>query len=216
MTLRDTPLGPGPEFDAIREMLRRWGPQASGIGDDQLLGGLDGENYPASWAKDGSVLVWTFAGASPGVTRLTPSNDAAEPWLSGGASQAALSRDNRWALYVSPESGRVEVYIADYPAHKFRTQVSIAGGSAPRWRADGREAFYASRDNKLMAVEITPRGNAVDVAEAKPLFDVRPVSRGLFYAPAPDGERFLVNALRDPGTAAALTLVQNWHAALQP
>ena len=37
MTLRDTALGPGPEFDAIREMLRRWGPRAAGIGDDAAL-----------------------------------------------------------------------------------------------------------------------------------------------------------------------------------
>ncbi|HEX2779626.1 MAG TPA: thiamine-phosphate kinase [Gemmatimonadaceae bacterium] len=37
MTLRDTPLGPGAEFDAIREMLRRWGPRARGIGDDAAL-----------------------------------------------------------------------------------------------------------------------------------------------------------------------------------
>jgi thiamine-monophosphate kinase len=37
MTLRDTRLGPGPEFDAIREMLRRWGPRAAGIGDDAAL-----------------------------------------------------------------------------------------------------------------------------------------------------------------------------------
>ena len=37
MTLRDTPLGPGAEFDAIREMLRRWGPRAGGIGDDAAL-----------------------------------------------------------------------------------------------------------------------------------------------------------------------------------
>jgi len=31
------PLGPGNEFDAIREMLLRWGPRASGIGDDAAL-----------------------------------------------------------------------------------------------------------------------------------------------------------------------------------
>jgi thiamine-monophosphate kinase len=31
------PLGPGNEFDAIREMLHRWGPRASGIGDDAAL-----------------------------------------------------------------------------------------------------------------------------------------------------------------------------------
>ena len=31
------PLGPGNEFDAIREMIQRWGPRASGIGDDAAL-----------------------------------------------------------------------------------------------------------------------------------------------------------------------------------
>ena len=30
-------MGPGAEFDAIREMLRRWGPRAQGIGDDAAL-----------------------------------------------------------------------------------------------------------------------------------------------------------------------------------
>jgi thiamine-monophosphate kinase len=34
---RDTQMGPGAEFDAIREMLRRWGPRAQGIGDDAAL-----------------------------------------------------------------------------------------------------------------------------------------------------------------------------------
>ncbi|MFL5577881.1 MAG: AIR synthase related protein, partial [Gemmatimonadaceae bacterium] len=28
------PLGPGREFDAVRDMLRRWGAAASGVGDD--------------------------------------------------------------------------------------------------------------------------------------------------------------------------------------
>jgi Tol biopolymer transport system component len=189
---------------------------ANGIGDDQLLVGDQGEDYPASWGGDGSLLIWTFAGPNTGLMKLAPSGTAAERWLGGAASQATLSRDGRWALYASPESGRLEVNITDYPAHAFRMQVSIAGGTAPRWRADGREAFYAGRDNKLMAVAITPRGSRVDVDEAKPLFDIRPVSRGFFYAPAPDGQRFLVNALREPGAAAALTLVQNWRAALQP
>ena len=37
MKRRDTAMGPGAEFDAIREMLRRWGPRAQGIGDDAAL-----------------------------------------------------------------------------------------------------------------------------------------------------------------------------------
>ena len=33
----DTPLGPGAEFDAIREMLARWGDRAVGIGNDAAV-----------------------------------------------------------------------------------------------------------------------------------------------------------------------------------
>lgn len=34
---QNIPLGPGEEFDAIREMLAQWGPQARGIGDDAAV-----------------------------------------------------------------------------------------------------------------------------------------------------------------------------------
>ena len=71
----------------------------SGTDDEQMLGDADGENYPSSWAKDGSLLVWTFAGANTGLMRLAAPDAKAERWLGGGASQATLSRDNRWALY---------------------------------------------------------------------------------------------------------------------
>ena len=33
----DTPLGPGREFDLVREMMRRWGDRARGIGDDAAM-----------------------------------------------------------------------------------------------------------------------------------------------------------------------------------
>jgi eukaryotic-like serine/threonine-protein kinase len=188
----------------------------SATGNDELLVGSSGENYPAAWGPDGALLFWTFASPQAGLMRLVRPGASVEPWLGGAASQATVSRDGRWVLYVSPESGRAEVYVTNYPDHEFRMQVSIAGGTSPRWRADGREAFYTSRDNRLMAVPITPRGNRVDVDEAHPLFDIRPVSRGLYYAPAPDGQQFLVNTLRDSSASAALTLVQNWSAPLQP
>jgi dipeptidyl aminopeptidase/acylaminoacyl peptidase len=186
---------------------------ATGPSDDQLIDGVMGESYPSSWAPDGVLLFWTFIGRDIGVMRLV--DKGPERWLDG-ASQATLSRDARWVLYVSPETGRPEVFVTSYPSHAWRTQVSTAGGVGPRWRADGREMYYVARDNKLMAASITPRGARLEIGEAHPLFEVRPVSRGSFYAPAPDGERFLINALSDPGAAASLTLVQNWSAAVQP
>jgi serine/threonine protein kinase len=187
---------------------------ASGTGDEQLIDGAGDDGYPSSWSAD-ALLFWTFLGREAGVKRIV-NGQQAERWLGGGASQATVLRDGPWALYVSPESGRQEVYVTSYPAHDWRAQISLAGGTSPRWRADGREAYYTSRDNRLMAVKLTPRGNRLEVDEARPLFDVRPVSRGYYYAPSANGERFLINTLRDAGIASSLTLVQNWRAALQP
>jgi serine/threonine protein kinase len=185
---------------------------ASGIGDEQMIEGAPDDSYPSSWPSD-ALLYWTFIGRNSGVMRLVDHNPA-EQWVGGAASQATVSPDGKWALYVSAESRRAEVYVTDYPSHDWRTPISLMGGSWPRWRADGREAYYMSRDNRLMAVAITPRGNRLDVGEARALFDVRPVSRGFYYAPAADGEKFLVNTLRDAAVAFSLTLVQNWRATL--
>jgi len=38
-----------------------------------------------------------------------------------------------------------------------RRPVSIAGGSFPRWREDGKEIFYA-QNGTLMAAEVSTRG----------------------------------------------------------
>jgi len=127
-----------------------------------------------------------------------------------------VSPDGRWALSVSGETGRPEVYLTSSPAHDWRTQVSIAGGLWPRWRADAREVYYTARDNKLTAAALTMRGTRLAVGATNPLFDVRPVGRGLFYAPSADGEKFLINTLHDASGAATLTFVQNWRVSLQP
>jgi thiamine-monophosphate kinase len=56
-----TPLGPGREFDAIRELIARWGPRARGIGDDAaVLTVPDGAQLVVS--TDGSVERVHFRG----------------------------------------------------------------------------------------------------------------------------------------------------------
>jgi len=191
---------------------------ASGFDDERVLVSGVGDCYPASWAPDGTLLFWAFTGDNAGgVMRLSPAPGAKpERWLAGPANQPALSPDGHWLLYVSSDSGRAEVYVTSYPIATSRTPVSIMGGNLPRWRADSKEVYYVGRDNRLMAAAVSPRGTRLDVQDAKQLFEVRPLSRGAFYAPAPDGQRFLVNIGRETGAAGSLTLVQDWTAALQP
>ena len=100
-------------------------------------------------------------------------------------------------------------------------QVSSTGGSVPRWRRDGKELFYVSADNTLMAATVNGQGSALEVAAVRPLFEIHPrltfylgFGVGSNYDVSPDGQRFLVNAVTGEATAP-ITLIVNWPAALK-
>src|SRR5262249_62171564 len=92
---------------------------------------------------------------------------------------------------------------------------SINGGIAPRWRGDGKELFYLSADQRMMAVEIvaTP---TFEAGIPKPLFPVQVVAPGpvvrTHYAVTSDGQRFLVVAPLGSQTMAGTQMVLNWSA----
>lgn len=98
----ETPLGPGGEFDAIRSLLERWGPAASGIGDDAAV--LDvprGERIVVS--TDASVESRHFLGGW-----LTPEEiayRAVTAALSDLAAMAARPMAILWAVNL-PEMWR--------------------------------------------------------------------------------------------------------------
>jgi WD40 repeat protein len=67
-----------------------------------------------------------------------------------------LGASGKSIAYVSNQSGRYEVYVQSLVDQgRWRLQVSTDGGFYPRWRADGREIFYASGARKLMMVPWT-------------------------------------------------------------
>ena len=68
----------------------------------------------------------------------------------------AISPDGRWLAYASNESGHDEVYVRGYPEPAGRWQISVAGGTAPRWGGNGRELFYRNED-ALISVDVSTR-----------------------------------------------------------
>ena len=79
------------------------------------------------------------------------------------------------------------------------------------WRADGRELFYFTPDQKLMATPIafTPQ---VQIGTPRELFANAVVTT---YAPARDGQRFLVNVpVGSDASAPPATVVLNWASTL--
>jgi Tol biopolymer transport system component len=131
-----------------------------------------------------------------------------------------FSPDGHWVAYTSNQSGRNEVYVgeflpsapraADSSAVGERWQVSTSGGHWPRWNRNGKELFYISNDNIVMAARMTKRGSTLKIGAARALFRASPdPTVGIPYDVSPDGKKFLINTV-PPERAAPITLVENW------
>ncbi len=124
---------------------------------------------------------------------------------------AAATRDGRWIAYVSDESGRPEVYVQPYPLTGRRWQISSSGGTAPHWRADGRELFFVDLQSNLVSIAVDDRAGFVTGPPQK-LF---PLESWAGYDVAPDGQRFLVERPLEDRYRAPITVALNWRQALQ-
>lgn len=122
--------------------------------------------------------------------------------------------------YTSDETATPEVYVQPFPATGAKWQVTTNGGSEARWRRDGRELFYVAADGMLMAVPVTGTAATFAFGAPRPLFQTRrPIARGPIlastYAPASDGQRFLVNRLVADVPPLPINVVLNWSASLK-
>jgi len=129
--------------------------------------------------------------------------------------QATLSPDGHLIAYDSSRSGDPEVYVRSLdPGASVKLgpeiHVSIDGGVAPRWRADGRELVYqAGRGIMSVPVESgpTPRPGKPQL-----LFLLPNDAEG--WDMSPDGSRFLVAMRVGDYTAPPFTVLLNWQSTL--
>ncbi len=127
-----------------------------------------------------------------------------------------FSPNGKWMAYVSDDSGRNEVYAAPFPSGAGKWPVSTGGGRYPRWRRDGKELFYLSADNRIMAAEIAEKHDSLEVGSVRTLFQARSTSLiGWMYDATPDGRKFLVVTEKESGTSEPITLIVNWPALLK-
>jgi hypothetical protein len=103
--------------------------------------------------------------------------------------------------------------VTPFPKRESKWQVSQQGGIMPKWRGDGREIFYLTRDHRtVFAAEVAPTEESFRVTRTSTLFTTRPITGiGYPYDVSADGERFLfVTTLGE--ASSPLTLVTNWTA----
>jgi len=135
----------------------------------------------------------------------------------GYPSEARLSPDERWLAYDIPESGggtwQQALYVSATPFNDNRRAIAEAA-SMPRWRADGQELFYLSKDSSIVAIPIDPHRTPSDSA-GRVLFHTTGLAptgiSGHVYDVAPDGQRFL---LKREVASSPIHVVLNWDAHL--
>ena len=109
------------------------------------------------------------------------------------------SRDGRWLVYVSDESGREEVWVRAFPTEgSAAIRVSQSGGTEPVWAPDGKTLYYRDASGlRLFAAPVTygavPQFGAPVVRTGRweggmpfgRLFDITPDGRALLCVAEP-------------------------------
>ena len=225
-------------FDAVDDTAPVWSPDSSHLvfhsvrigrsgmrlrafsgtdSDDELLTGA--QTLPSDWSRDGRYIAYSATASSTDVWILPMTGDrkpfalARTPFTERNA---AFAPDGRSIAYQSNETGQPQVYFQPFPPTGRKVLVSINGGEQPMWRGDGKELFFIAPDSTMMATAIDTT-HGFETGAPQPLFatGVSTVSGARQYGVSEDGKRFLVNARTERSTAAPLTAVLNWLAAVQ-
>lgn len=178
---------------------------------EMLLPPGEGPQVPNDWSADGQFLIdRTYSSKTRSDLLVLPMTGERKPipfaQTPFNEFEARLSPDGKWLAYVSDESGRREVYVDRFPGGGQRSLISNAGGRAPRWHPNGREFFFVSAQQKLMALEVKS-GDKFGVGTERALFQLQ--SRDNQFEVSRDGQRFLVNTVAGV-QAQPLTVSTGW------
>ena len=124
-----------------------------------------------------------------------------------------------WTLrpVESDKTGRLEIYLRQFPGPGIDTRVSTEGGSQARWNRNGKELFYVAADDALMAVPIRFSLDQKTVEPGTPLklFVTNVGSTAVLkyrqqYIVSPDGQSFIMNAVTGEASASPISVILNW------
>jgi hypothetical protein len=194
---------------------------AAGTGEAELLLESAEDKFVTDWTRDGAYVIFTSRGTDTAADLWAlPMKGDHKPFslrkTKFGESNGTVSPDGQFLAFQSNESGRVEVYVQEFPEAKSKWQVSPDGGREPFWRADGRELYYRAPNAKLMAVPVE-KAAAFASGTPQPLFQARFASatvRGM-YRPTPDGQRFLIQTPLGRDSMQPATVILNWTSGIQ-
>lgn len=182
--------------------------------------GAEGMVWVTDISPDGQTLIYQRSApqTSLDIWALPLAGNAqAGPYLNSRAAEnfGRLSPDGRWLAYGSDETGEFQVYVDSFPSKSRRTLVSTRGGLWPMWRADGRELYYLTANDRMMVVDVSASPEGPRFSSPRELL-TSPRPNGYAerpqYVPSADGQRFLFNAQLEDSVPRTIEVILNWPA----
>jgi eukaryotic-like serine/threonine-protein kinase len=211
--------------DSKRVLFTQWRdhldvvPVEGGVSQQIPFPGGGNSDYPQSWSPDGRhLLLMRFTQETRFDLWILPMSGDRTPYpylrTPVGEFFGRISPDGQWVAYGSNESGRSEVFVQSFPVPGNKRRISTSGGSSPMWRQDGRELYFVTEDNSLMAVSVTPRSaGSLEFSPPSRLFQAEYITGGGRppWAPSVDGQRFLVLVPVEQDRTQGINLIHNWR-----
>ena len=176
--------------------------------------------WSGAYSADGRYIL--FADFSPttdfDVVYIDTKGDGKPVPLVGGPGiqlWPRLSPDNRYFAYVSDEGGTVEVYLKRFPDAGGKWQVSVGGGTWPRWSRRGSRLYYVHEDT-IMEVDVSP-GPEPRLGAPRAVFTRKSLGWPLIFGwppgfdVSPQEDRFVVvQSLSNKQDLTGIMVVENW------
>lgn len=197
---------------------------ADGTGRTVQLTDELSRQHAMDWSTDGQFLTFTRNSLGFGTDiHILPAGADRKPYLfwqtkvSEAHSQFRPGTPARWIAYSSDEvGGRREIFVTEFTPGQMagaRWQVSVDGGTMPRWRADGSELYYWTLDGRIMAVDVSVEGATLRLGSPRRLFETQPPTlrtNAIQFDVDPRGQGFLLVEPSEQLTFQPLTFVSNW------
>jgi Tol biopolymer transport system component len=123
---------------------------ADGSGTAERLTESRNVRRPSSVLADGSAVLYSESSDVMMLTLSAPRRVLPIVHTPALGQSGVVSPDGRWIAFASVDSGASQIFVRPFPnTTEARSQISIGGGSQPRWSRDGRELFFLAPDGTL-------------------------------------------------------------------
>jgi eukaryotic-like serine/threonine-protein kinase len=193
--------------------------RSNGSGGEQPLHQAQGDIVAEDWSQDGRFLLYTLvdpsdkSGASIWVLPMREAGKPRPLFRSAADDKYPhFSPNGHWVAYRSNENGRNQIYVVPFGDAGGKWQISSSGGDWPVWRKDGKELYFLSPDNELMAAGVQQEGPTFTFTAPEVLFRINVLGGyGERFAATADGSRFLALVNKDEAPRP-LSAVIHWSA----